>query len=290
MRPAKPTSLDAFREILRRDGRYETPPEARAPLPARACLLNTLRYNSAVFGVFPRCAVAEARGKLTTDRWAHICWSAVKKAEHLGGRCIFDGWENAAKAIASGPVVYVANHMSTLETVILPPVLLTYGPFSVVVKASLMHLPFLSSAAVHMGLVPVTRTNPRADLATLLKRGAECLSRGCSMLVFPQGTRSETFSYSGYSSIGAKIAEKCGVPLVPVAVKTDLEKKGTGLFKDFGKVDVSREVRARCGPAIPAGRQSGGARAAHSASFDWIAEQLSGWNLPVERQRETAGG
>ncbi len=275
------TTFDEFRAILRETGRYATLPDRRAPRPARPGLLSTLRYNAAVFGVFPRCSVAEARGKLTTDRWARICWSAVKKAEKMGGTCVFDGWENAAAAVASGPVVYVSNHMSTLETVVLPPILLAYGPFNVVVKASLSHLPFLENAAAHMGLIPITRTNPRKDLATLMEKGGERIAAGSSMLIFPQGTRSEVFDWARYSSIGAKIAERHGVPLVPIAVQTDLEKKGTGLFKDFGRVDLSRPMRLRCGPPVSAAKADGGARAAHAKSFEWIAAQLREWGLPV---------
>ena len=278
----KLASLDEFREILRAEGRYSTPPDGRAPKPLKPGILTTLRYNAAVFNVFPRCAVAEARGKLTTDRWAHVCWSAVKTAERFGGTFTCEGWRNAEEAVAKSPVVYVANHMSTLETVILPPILLTYGPFNGVVKASLMHMPFLGSAAIHMGLIPLTRTNPRKDLVTLLERGSECISKGSSMLIFPQGTRQETFSAAKYSSIGAKLAERCGVPLVPIALQTDLEKKGTGLFKDFGKVDLSRPLRFSCGPAIPADKANGGAKAAHAKSFEWIAGKLREWSLPVE--------
>ena len=146
----------------------------------------------------------------------------------------------------------------------------------------LMHMPFLGSAAIHMGLIPLTRTNPRKDLVTLLERGSECISKGSSMLIFPQGTRQETFSAAKYSSIGAKLAERCGVPLVPIALQTDLEKKGTGLFKDFGKVDLSRPLRFSCGPAIPADKANGGAKAAHAKSFEWIAGKLREWSLPVE--------
>ena len=86
-----------------------------------------------------------------------------------------------------------------------------------------------------------------------------------------------------FSSIGAKIAERCGAKVVPVALQTDILQKGTGkgLFKDFGRVDMSRPLRFCCGPAISAAKADGGARAAHRQSFEWIAAKLRGWGMPV---------
>ena len=89
----------------------------------------------------------------------------------------------------------------------------------------------------------------------------------------------EVFSRKHWSSIGTKLAEKTGVPVVPVALLTDCEptREGGGPFKDFGPVDPSRPIRFRCGPVL-----TGSSRDMQRASFDWIAEQLSGWGMPVE--------
>ena len=68
---------------------------------------------------------------LTTDKWAHFCFESLRKAEAFGTKATFDGWEH--RRDYQGPVVYLCNHMSTLETILLPFVLLTFGPFNVVV-------------------------------------------------------------------------------------------------------------------------------------------------------------
>ena len=119
--------------------------------------------------------------------------------------------------------MYLANHMSTLETVMLPFVLLTYGPIGTVVKQSLSHLPFLTRAAAHMGLVPIGRKSPREDLMTIFDAGVKRIKEGNSFLIFAQGTRQRVFARKGWSSIGTKLAEKAGVPVIPIAVKTDCE-------------------------------------------------------------------
>jgi 1-acyl-sn-glycerol-3-phosphate acyltransferase len=228
--------------------------------------------------VFPKCAIYEALGILDTDRWAHFCFRAVQKAERFGMKVELDGW--SARAEYDGPVVYLCNHMSTLETILLPPILLTYSPFNVVVKASLSHLPFLAKAAVHMGLVPIGRKSPREDLMTIFREGCARIAKGNSMLIFPQGSREKVFARKGYSSIGAKLAEKAGVPVMPIAVKTDCEPTrpdGKGWFKDFGTVDPSKDILVSCGPVI-----RGAAREMHAASFDWIKARLDSWGLPTE--------
>lgn len=183
-----------------------------------------------------------------------------------------------------GPVVYLCNHMSMIETIMLPPILLTAGPFSYVAKASLAHLPFLERAADHMRMVPISRKSPREDLVSILKTGTERLSGGDSFLIFPQGTRCDVFSRKRYSSIGAKLAERANCPVVPLVVDTRCQPTRTKgifrrIFKDFGTVDTSKDIRIAFGPVIPCGKS----KVLHEAGFDWMASKLESWGLPVER-------
>lgn len=272
------TTLEMFRAELRETGAYASPPARMAARPRVPGWLTTLGFSWTLFTVFPKCGIWEAFGRLTPDAWAHFCFEAVQKAEKYGISFTADGWNN--RRDYDGPVVFVSNHMSTLETILLPFCILTYGPFNTVVKASLAHLPGLARAAVHMGLVPVTRTNPREDLMTVLREGRARIGRGESFLIFAQGTRQPVFARKGWSSIGAKLAEKAGVPVIPIAVKTDIQPTrpgAKGWLKDFGHVDTSRDIRVSCGPVL-----TGTARDMHQASFDWIKGRLDAWGLPTE--------
>ena len=276
------TTLSQFRSELLSTGGYHTADTNRAPKRARPGALTTLRFSIGISKVFPLCALYEPFGKLTTEKWGGFCFKAVQTAEKLGMNVIFDGWENRQKH--DGPVIYLCNHMSTIETIMLMPALLSYGPFSYVAKASLAHLPFLEKAAAHMRMVPIGRKSPREDLVNMLKVGVERISGGESFLIFPQGRREKVFSRKVYSSIGAKLAEKAGCPIVPIVVDTSCQPtrdKGIlrHLFKDFGPVDTSKDIRCCCGPVIPNGK----AKVMHEAAFDWMAGKLEEWNLPVER-------
>lgn len=278
----KTTSLSEFQEELRETGAYRTAQSHRARTRARVGALSTLRYSWGVTRVFPFCALTEPFGLLTTEKWAKACFGVVTAAEKLGMNVIVEGFEN--RRAVDGPVVYLCNHMSMTETILLPPILHSFGPFSYVAKASLAHLPFLEKAAAHMGMVPVSRSSPREDLMNILRVGTERIQAGGSFLIFPQGTRCETFSRAKYSSIGAKLAERAGCPVMPLVVDTRCQptrKKGllSKVFKDFGPVDTSRDISVACGPAIPCGKS----RMMHEAAFDWMASKLDSWGLPTER-------
>ncbi|MBQ5531847.1 MAG: 1-acyl-sn-glycerol-3-phosphate acyltransferase [Kiritimatiellae bacterium] len=274
------TTLEDFRRELLSTGGYTTSDANRAPVRAAPGPLATFGFSLRVSRVFPLCALYEPLGLLDTDKWAHFCFSAVTGAERLGMRVVLDGWKN--RQAIEGPVVYLCNHMSTVETILLPPVLLTYGPFNIVAKQSLAHLPFLEKAAAHMGMVPIGRKSPREDLVNLLRVGVERIKAGSSFLIFPQGTRQKTLDRAVFSSIGAKLAERAGCPIVPVVVDTRCQptrEKGilSKIFKDFGTVDTSYDIRCSCGPAIPCGK----AREMHEATFAWMAGKFREWGLPV---------
>ena len=253
------TTLEMFREELLATGEYHTPPERRAAKTRKPGAFTTLGFTWSVFSVFPRCAVSECLGTLNTDKWAHFCFCPLRKAESYGTDVHMEGWNN--RKAQEGPVVYLANHMSTLETILLPFVLLTYGPFNVVVKQSLSHLPGL-------------------ELMTIFDVGVKRIKEGNSFLIFAQGTRQRVFARKGWSSIGTKLAEKAGVPVIPIAVKTDIQPTrpdGKGWFKDFGTVDPSKEIRIACGPVL-----NGTSKEMTQASFDWIKTKLDSWGLPTE--------
>lgn len=280
----KKTDLTTFREELLATGGYKTPADRKAATRHKPSGLITTRFSFAVSRVFPMCAVYEALGRLNTDKWAEFCFSTVTMPESLGMNVELEGWQD--RAAYKGPVVYLCNHMSTYETILLPPVLLTYGPFNVVAKASLTHLPFLGKAAAHMGLVGIGRKNPKADLLALFDIGSKRIAEGSSFLIFPQGTRQAVFERRHFSSIGAKLAEKAGVPIVPLAIDSrcmPTREKGllSKVFKDFGTVDTSYDIRLAAGPVIPCGKS----RDMHEACFDWIAGKLESWGLPTNRDK-----
>lgn len=274
----KQTTLAEFQEELRQTGAYRTKDDHRAKKRAKKNWLTTLRYSWGSTSVFPKCAITEPLGILNQHRWAGFCFDVVRTAEKLGMSLTVEGFEHLRDL--NGPCVVLSNHMSTTETILLPPILLAARPISYVAKASLAHLPFLEKAAAHTGMVEIGRQSPREDLVHILKEGVERIKRGDNFLIFPQGTRSPVFSHRKFSSIGAKLAEKAGVPIIPIVVDTRCQPtRPGGPFKDLGTVDPSIDLKVAIGSAIPLSK----AKEMQEATFDWMANKLESWGLPTER-------
>ena len=276
------TTLSEFQSSLLATGGYRTQDGHRAAVCAKCGAWATFLFSMGVFRVFPLCALYQPLGRLTTAKWAEFCFSTVTTAERLGMTVAVEGFER--RQAVKGPVMYLCNHMSSTETILLPPILLAFGPFSFVAKASLSRLPLLEKAAERMRMVPIGRKSPREDLTNILRIGTERIRGGDSFLVYPQGTRERVFSRKRFSSIGAKLAERAGCPVVPIVVDTRCQmRRDSGLlrkvFHDFGPVDTARDIRVCCGPVIPCGRS----RDMHEAAFGWMAGKLEEWGLPVER-------
>ncbi len=270
-------TLAEFQQMLRATGRYETP--VSQPVrhrPVRGLLVSWRFYFGCLGGCIGRGTRLAARhGRLDSATWSQLGFRLMQDAEAMGATCSCDGFERLAQA--KGPFVFVANHMSLVETIALPPVLMAFGPLTIVAKRSLTRYPFFGATLKAVNPILVTRKNVRQDLQDVLEQGVQSLNAGRSVLLFPQSTRSRSFAPRSFHSLGIKLAQRAGVPLVPIAIQTDLAPPGRWL-RDFGPVDLSRPIRFSCGPVLTADLPS---RARHAAAVEFIATRLRAWDVPV---------
>jgi 1-acyl-sn-glycerol-3-phosphate acyltransferase len=173
----------------------------------------------------------------------------------------------------NGPAVFIGNHMSTLETFVLPGLLLLFREVTFVLKESLMHYPSLGDILRRLHAISVTRRDPRADLKTVLTEGREHLAAGRSIVIFPQSTRAVEFDPERFNTLGVKLAARSDVPVIPFAVQTQLWGNGA-LVKDFGPVDLACPVRFEFGAPITV---SGKGREAHQQVILFVQTQLARW-------------
>lgn len=139
------------------------------------------------------------------------------------------------------PCVFIANHMSTLETLVLPAVIGKELPITFVVKKSLLRYPFFGKILSMLKPIPVTRKNPKEDYRVVIQEGMKRLKEGISVVVFPQATRQAVFDPAKFNTLGVKLAKKVSVPVVPIALRTDAWGMGK-ILKDFGKIDPSKPI------------------------------------------------
>jgi len=260
-----------FQSFIRKNGKYETAVRKDAKPPCISWL-NSFRYALTIIWLCSKCTIKEVFGKFNCETWAAACFASIAFAEKIRGRLIIEGFEERKEY--KGPVVYVSNHMSTLETMMLPTTLLSFNDISIVLKDSLSRTPLIGKAFDRLGCIGVTRKNARQDLQTVLKVGVERIKSGRSVLLFPEGTRQIVFDAKKFNSLGSKLAHRAGVPVVPIAVKTDF--LGTGkLIRDFGVVDPSKPIHIAGGPIITPDL---GAKEMHARCLAFIDDKLKAWN------------
>lgn len=172
-----------------------------------------------------------------------------------------------------GPCVFVANHMSTLETMVLPGVIQPFKDVTFVVKRGLVRYPLFKHILLAANPIVVDRHNARADLVAVLEQGTEFLRRGRSILIFPQTTRTYHFDPRHFNSIGVKLARAAQVPIVPIAVQSQAWGMGK-IVKDFGPIDPSKAVHIAFGEPIHVKGRGGDE---HQSVIDFIEDQLAQW-------------
>jgi 1-acyl-sn-glycerol-3-phosphate acyltransferase len=147
-----------------------------------------------------------------------------------------------------------------------------------VVKRGVVEYPIFKHLILSLQPIVVDRVNPRADLQTVLVGGAKAIARGQSVIVFPQTTRVLSFDPQQFNSIGIKLARRTGVPIVPIAVRTDAWRIGR-FIKDFGPIDPSKPVHFAFGEAIDPGERGNDA---HRASIAFIQSKLEAWQQNID--------
>lgn len=217
-----------------------------------------------------------AKGQCDDYAWCYASAWILEEAEKTGMRVHVTGLENFAKD--RGPYVIVANHMSTLETYLLPCILRPRFPVTFIVKRSLTTMPFFGHVMRSRDPVVVDRVNPREDLSTILREGCARLAKGISIVVFPQSTRMDHIDPRHFNSIGVKLARKADVPVVPLALKTDAWGVGRKI-KELGKIRPESDVLFRFFPPL---RVKGSGHAEHRAILEAITDTLNYW---VRRQK-----
>ena len=268
--------IDQFWHILKTDFGYRSPRKRRF-LVEKYSFWATFIYYIQLLSIILIESITARKGAYDRETWARGSLSIVKILESAGGRLHVSGLKGVVEH--QEPLVYVANHMSLLDTLVFPCILLAFNRVTFVVKKGLLKYPVLGSIIRAIHPIAVTRQNPREDLKLVLNQGQALISQGCSVIIFPQATRNAVFDAASFNSLGVKLARKAGVAVVPVALKTDFQGNGR-IFKDMGAVDPSKELYIKFGEPIPV---KGNGQETHQQIITFITENLTAWGASVNR-------
>lgn len=247
-------------------------PSYRTPEDRRTSILPpTVSFYIGMIAVVFRAAHLAKRGRYDDEAWINSSIDIMNALERAGVTLHIDGMEHLHEL--DGPAVFISNHMSTLETFVLPGLIHPVHRCTFVIKPSLMDYPVFKHVMRSRNPVVVSRDNPRQDLVTVLEEGTKRLENGTSIVLFPQTTRTPVFDPAQFNTLGVKVAKKAGVPAVPVALKTDAWENGQ-MLKDFGPVSPERPVHIRFGAPMVI---TGNGREQHQSIVAFITEHLGRW-------------
>jgi len=249
---------------------YQTAPEKEKLLHRllfRSRVYYVIRFLLVVFHSWPKAR----KSRLSRDDWYNSSFSMFRIVEDCGGVLEIRGLQNLNPV--NTPVVIIGNHMSTLETVVLPFIVLPFKYAVFVIKEQLFKIPFFGPYTKSTGCIGVTRKSPSDDFKQVMREGSEKLKNGQSVIVFPQSTRDTVFNPDNFNSLGIKLAKRNKVPVVPLALKTDFWRSG-GIIKDFGPLDLSKKIFFEFGEPFEV---NGSGKEEHQQVVEFIKDRLQKW-------------
>ncbi len=144
---------------------------------------------------------------------------------------------------SSGSYVVMCNHQSVIDIGALVVSLPVTWRF--VAKRELTRVPFFGWALRLSDHIIIDRGD-RERAVESLRQAAERIRAGISVVIFPEGTRSEDGELRSFKSGGFHLALEAGVPILPVTVS------GSQQITPKGSLRVeSGLVATRFGPPIP---------------------------------------
>ncbi|SBV94406.1 Phospholipid/glycerol acyltransferase [uncultured delta proteobacterium] len=258
------------------DDPYVTPETAALPVSS---FFPNLSFYWRMCATLKRASNIARAGNYTSDDWIRSSIAIREAMEKCGTKVTVAGFSHFKNM--DGPCVFIGNHMSTLETFMLPGLIRPFRPVTFVVKRSLLVYPVFSHIMRAREPIVVDRKDPRADFTAVMRGGLENLAKGISVIVFPQSTRYFGLNRQHFNSMGVKLARKANVPVVPLALRTDAWGMNGffGLLKDHGPIHPEIPVHFRFGEPMTV---TGNGKEEHERVYSFIENSLAEWGIAPE--------
>ena len=141
-----------------------------------------------------------------------------------------------AENIPAGACVVLCKHQSAWETLMLQEV---FKDTVFVWRKEIKYLPFFGWALAVTPMIETDRSASKSALKRLVDQGRDRLANGYTVIIFPEGTRSQPGSKNRYKGGGALLAVQTGALVIPVALNSGEFWGRNALFKKSGTVTVS---------------------------------------------------
>ncbi len=160
--------------------------------------------------------------------WMSRRWSALN---FWGLRVIAGITFEVRGTLPPNGVLVAAKHMSMWDTMAL---YLVLDDPAVVLKRSLLFVPFYGWYINKAGSIAIDRSGKGAALRKMIAAAKRALAQGRSILIFPEGTRKKPDAPPDYKPGVAALYSQLGVACVPAALNSGLF--WTGFIKRPGNI------------------------------------------------------
>lgn len=121
--------------------------------------------------------------------------------------------------LPAGPAIIAMKHQSAWDTFAVPVV---FGDAAIVFKKELMLVPFYGWYVWKAGMIAIDRKAGAPALRRLVAAAARAVGEGRSIVIFPEGTRTQPGTHRAYQPGVAALYRQLGLPVVPVALNSGL--------------------------------------------------------------------
>ena len=192
-------------------------PVHRLHRPRRVTPTSLVRSAASFAGLGTGVAAGLGMGLLNRDRRTALTVAAAIGSElALAGAGVSLEVEGQENLWASRPAVFVFNHQSQLDVVVLAALL--RRDFTGVAKKELSKDPTFAAMGWLADVAYVDRTDHVAAREALAP-ALESLESGTSLVIAPEGTRSPTPRLLPFKKGAFHLAMQAGVPMVPVVIR-----------------------------------------------------------------------
>jgi len=133
----------------------------------------------------------------------------------VGTKIEIKGKENLAKVPSDKGILFIGNHRSYFDIIILQTIV--DRPLGFIAKKEFKKVPLFSWWVADIGSLFLDRKDIRAGLETI-NTGTEYMKQGLSLGLFPEGTRNHGKEMLPFKTGGYRMAEKSGSPMVLCAL------------------------------------------------------------------------
>lgn len=192
------------------------------------------------------CTLIDATG--SAYHRVACAWSSIGLAM-AGVRVEISGREQIPE---NEPVIFMSNHQSNFDILALYQAI--PRKFSWIAKQELFSYPIFGLSMSRAGYIPLDRSDGRKSLKSMIAAAAR-IHQGYSVVIFPEGTRSDDGHLIPFKQGGFMLAEKAQVPVVPVSIS------GSGTVNPANKLQLTPgTIRIKFAESISDTAQSGRSR------------------------------